>query len=262
MKIDGIKMKCIDCSTYVSNKIERLRNHRKRFHSANNQQEAEPEPEIECNLNQIPQHEPKPTKRPKICQTQMSSFSIETDTATSNQLDLQIARFFYACNMPFNVAEHKEFKAMISLLRPGYSSPKRKDLSGRLLDCVHDHIHEHIVRELHDKDVTLVQDGWSDIHNNPVIATSIHTGSKSYLLNAVDTGSNKKTASYCTNLFEKSRSQLKKKNLIAIQLELLQITKRKWNQCGKNTRIRQHAYWMFFTSPKSFRAKCDSSSYH
>ena len=43
-------------------------------------------------------------------------------------------------------------------------------------------------------------------HNNPVIATSIHTGSKSYFLNAVDTGSNKKTASYA-DLFQKSRSQ-------------------------------------------------------
>ena len=153
---------------------------------------------MECNLNQIPQHEPEPTtKKPKTCQSQMPSYCMKTDAATSNQLDLQIARSFYACNIPFNVAGHKEFKAMISLLRPGYSPLNRKDLSGRLLDCVHDHIHEHIARELHNKDVTLVQDGWSDIHNNPVIATSIHTGSKSYFLNAVDTGSNQKTASYC-----------------------------------------------------------------
>ena len=93
---------------------------------------------------------------------------------------------------------------MISLLRPGYSPPNRKDLSGRLFGCVHDHIHEHIARELHNKDVTLVQDGWSDNHNNPVIATS---SSKSYFLNEVDTSSNRKTASYCANLFQNSRSQ-------------------------------------------------------
>ena len=96
---------------------------------------------------------------------------------------------------------------MISLLRPGYSSPNRKDISGRLLDIVHDRIRQHIVKEIQNKDVTLIQDGWSDIHNHPVIATSIHTGSKSYFLNAVDTGPNKKTASYCANLFQESITQ-------------------------------------------------------
>ena len=205
-KIDGTKIKRIDCSTYVTNKIERLQNHRKRFLSANNQQE--PEPGMECNLNQLSQHEPELTKRPKTCQTQMSSYSIKTDAATSNQLDLQIARFFMHATCHLMLQNTKNSKQLISLLRLGYSSPNRKYLSGRLLDCVHDHILEHIGRELHNKDFTLVQDGWSDIHNDPVIATSIHTGSKSYFLNAVDTGSNKKTASYCANLFQKSRSQV------------------------------------------------------
>ena len=54
------------------------------------------------------------------------------------------------------------------------------------------------------KDVTLVQDGWSNIHNNPVIATSIHTGTKTYFLNAVNTGSNKQNASFCASLFQKA----------------------------------------------------------
>ena len=53
---------------------------------------------------------------------------------------------------------------------------------------------------LEGKDVTLVQDGWSDIHNSPVIAHCVHTGERSYFLNSVDTESNKKTATYCTSL--------------------------------------------------------------
>ena len=78
---------------------------------------------------------------------------------------------------------------MISLLWPGYSPPNRIDLAGNLLNSVFEQINEQIVADTRRKDVTLVQDGWSDIHNNPVIATSIHTGSKTYFLNAVDTGS-------------------------------------------------------------------------
>ena len=52
---------------------------------------------------------------------------------------------------------------------------------------------------------------WSDIHNNPVIATSIHTGSKTYFLNAVDTGTNKKTASFYASLFLKAMSEAETK---------------------------------------------------
>ena len=58
-----------------------------------------------------------------------------------------------------------------------------------------------------DKYVTLVQDDWSYIHNNPVIATSIYTGSKTYFLNAVDTGPNKKTSSFCASFFQKAMSE-------------------------------------------------------
>ena len=43
----------------------------------------------------------------------------------------------------------------------------------------------------------MVQDGWSDIHNTPIIANSLHTEGSAYFLSAVDTGTNKKTASYC-----------------------------------------------------------------
>ena len=59
--------------------------------------------------------------------------------------------------------------------------------------------------------MTLIQDGWSDIHNNPVIATAIHTGSKTYFLSAVDTGAHKNTASYCASLFEKPISEVETK---------------------------------------------------
>ena len=205
LKVEGSKARCIDCNSLVSNKIERLRNHRKHCHSVSSSTHLEPDLIFECS----PQ--PSPLRRPKTCQPQMSSFTIRTDSAAASQLDLQIARFFYACNIPFNVAEHKEFKSMISLLRPCYSPPNRKELSGQLLNKVHDQINEHIIEQTRDKDVTLIQDGWSDIHNNPVIATAIHTSSKTYFLSAVDTGAHKKTASYCASLFEKAISEAETK---------------------------------------------------
>jgi len=59
---------------------------------------------------------------------------------------------------------------------------------------------------LKDEPVTLIQDGWSDIHNSPVIAHCIHTGSKAYFLCSDETGANKKTSDYCAELAKKAMS--------------------------------------------------------
>ena len=45
-----------------------------------------------------------------------------------------------------------------------------------------------------------MQDGWSDIHNTPVIACNVRTGNKSFFISAIDTGTNKKTADYYPTL--------------------------------------------------------------
>ena len=46
--------------------------------------------------------------------------------------------------------------------------------------------------------VTLIQDGWTTVSNDPIIAHSTHNGRKPYLISAVDAGSHSKTAEYCT----------------------------------------------------------------
>ena len=43
----------------------------------------------------------------------------------------------------------------------------------------------------------MIQDGWSDSHNTPVIASCVHTGDNAYFVSSVDSGSNKKTTTYC-----------------------------------------------------------------
>ena len=35
-----------------------------------------------------------------------------------------IARLFYACILPFNIADHPMWKETIGMLRPGYTPPK------------------------------------------------------------------------------------------------------------------------------------------
>ena len=65
LKVEGSKARCIDCNSLVSNKIERLRNHRKHCHSLSSSTHLEPDLIFESS----PQ--PSPLKRPKTCQPQM-----------------------------------------------------------------------------------------------------------------------------------------------------------------------------------------------
>ena len=143
------------------------------------------------------------SKRQRVHQRNLSGYGIITDSATKEKLDEQIARLFYSCNLAFNIADNQIFKDTIELLCPGYSPPSRKDIGGYLLDNVHEKLKtnlSHMRKDLVGKNAALILDGWSDIHNTPVIASSLHCDGKSYFLSAVDTGTNKKTAQYCTDI--------------------------------------------------------------
>ena len=54
------------------------------------------------------------------------------------------------------------------------------------------------------KDVIISQDGWSNIHREPIIATCIHVPGKSFLHDAVDVGDVTKDAEYCAELAKES----------------------------------------------------------
>ena len=125
------------------------------------------------------------------------------------QLDEQIAKLFYACNLPFNIADHPVWRETIEMLRPGYHPPNPKDIGGPLLDKTHEKLTTKMISELKGKDVVMMQDGWSDIHNTPVTATSLHTEGSAYFLSAVDTGTNKKTAAYCTSITQDAIKEAK-----------------------------------------------------
>ncbi|KAK2152369.1 hypothetical protein LSH36_330g03057 [Paralvinella palmiformis] len=43
-------------------------------------------------------------------QQQMDTHIVKTSTNYKNKIDLEVAKLFYACNIPFNVAEHSQFK--------------------------------------------------------------------------------------------------------------------------------------------------------
>jgi len=121
-KLDGSKTKCVISNREVSNRIERLKAHRK--HCSKQATDSCVSTGVKRALTDIDHDDeigctPPPAKRKAILQPQLSGFTVRTNSKTAAAFDEQIARFFYARFIPFNVTEQKEFKSLISMLRPG-----------------------------------------------------------------------------------------------------------------------------------------------
>jgi len=80
---------------------------------------------------------------------------------------------FFACNISFIVTEHPQFFWVIQLVRPGYTPPSRKAIGGILLDNVHNQLTQDVRDSVSGKTATLVRDGWSNIHNEPIVASCL-----------------------------------------------------------------------------------------
>ena len=59
-------------------------------------------------------------------------------------------------------------------------------------------------KQLGGKTVTIQQDAWSDVHDEPVTATTLVSNGKPFFLDAVDKGTMPKTANNCKDLLKKS----------------------------------------------------------
>jgi hypothetical protein len=97
-----------------------------------------------------------------------------------------------------------KFVDLITLLRPGYSLPSRKALATTILDKVEAEIEDSITEKMTNLSktsaLTLIQDGWSSIHNDPIIASNLFVDSRSFLFSSTDCGAEKKTSDYCAEL--------------------------------------------------------------
>ena len=193
---DPNKVRCKQCETEVSKKIERVRVHLEKCrNSKRRRDDAEDEQDVE-----------EPTTAPKL-----DKWVVRTTGAMKKKLDEQYARGIYAGNIAFNAADNPQMRKFIEMTRGGtYVAPGRKELAGHLLDTVSDECEGKLRQQLVGKNVILVQDGWSNVQNQPVIGSCLHTGDKSYFVGAVDTGTNKKTAQCIAQLADEEIKRCEK----------------------------------------------------
>lgn len=167
--------------------------------------ESEPIPECSTSAGAGPSSEENNTEAPalkkkKLCGN-LSTFMVKTPQSSKEVIDKQIARAIYATNCSFRSIEHPQVKKAIALLRPGYPPPSRKEVSDRLLDEVYQEEKEKCFSQLANSYVNLSIDGWSNIHNEPIICATITTErGEVFLFDTIDTTGKPHTSAYLTEL--------------------------------------------------------------
>ena len=128
---------------------------------------------------------------------------IKKTAKEKEELDLLVAKFFYSCNIQFAAANDKDWLKLVSKLRPGYTPPERKALASTLLDKVYDDFHNKMKTQVEGKEVCIAQDGWSDVHNSPILSHTMVVEGKSFLLNAVECGPAQRMQNTAQNSWKK-----------------------------------------------------------
>ena len=141
------------------------------------------------------------TRIRKTVVTKWDSYLIKTTKSKKEAINEQIARIIYATSLPFRMVDHPEFIKFIHFLHPGYNPPNRIDIGGKLLDTVHKNSLTSCSGLLHNQSVTMSIDGWSNVHNESVVCTTVTTmNSDIYLADTIDTSGHSHTSDYLVDI--------------------------------------------------------------
>ena len=210
--IAGVKAKCKSCSKEMTGIVSRMKKHIVQCKDLNDQALLPSKFSLKSLVSSITPPEVKlpeiPLAKKLKASASISNFVIKTSPQAKHNFDLQVARMVYATNSSFSLVEHKEFKKLCELLRPGYSPPSRKIIASTLLNEVHQEAYAMCKEKLHGKTVSMELDGWSNVHNEPVVCCSVTTSDgDTYLTSTIDTQENRHTAD---NLEEIAEAAIKK----------------------------------------------------
>ena len=209
----GCRATCKYCKKLMMGIVERMKTHMSQCPAKAAVTET-PESSSPFSLRSLPISTSEPVQPPgptippfKKQKTinDIKNFVIRTAASEREAFDLQIAHFIYATNSPFNLVEHIEFKNLIGMLHPGYSPPTRKVIASTLLDTVHEEVYASCKEKIQGKTVSMELDGWSNVHNDPVICCSVTTSEgDTFLTSTIYTEDQRHTADNLEEIAEEA----------------------------------------------------------
>lgn len=147
----------------------------------------------------------------------MMGFLDKMTKTESNNIDMLLAEFFFACNVPFHSVDSQYFKKLVSALRPSYTPPNRKRLAESLLEKEHSKMiyHNEVLIMQMNKQAALLIDGWTNSSAN-----------RHYLVCMLATADNHKVF---LEAFDISETGEKSEQLVEIVQKAIALAKEKYD---------------------------------
>eukprot|EP00095_Tigriopus_kingsejongensis_P008704 maker-scaffold894_size84319-snap-gene-0.10 protein:Tk08704 transcript:maker-scaffold894_size84319-snap-gene-0.10-mRNA-1 annotation:"PREDICTED: uncharacterized protein LOC103307970" len=140
-------------------------------------------------------------KKRRLITPKITDSVIATSDAQLKKIQEAWAKFYYRHRLSHRLADSEEFKEAMEITRPGITTMKphftARRLNGPLLDSMETKGDKALFLEMNGKYAVLTQDGWSDIHQCPVIAANVICEGKSHPVDFKSTSDAKKTSEYC-----------------------------------------------------------------
>ena len=100
---------------------------------------------------------------------------MKTSQSEKAALDKQVVQFIFATSTAFSAVEHPELIKIVQLLRPGYNPPSCHAVGGTLFNEVQQSLMDDCKEKLQKKTVSMCLDGWSNVHNEPIVCVAVTT---------------------------------------------------------------------------------------
>jgi hypothetical protein len=188
--------RCKWCNKIVSAKADRLKLHTGKCHAGHQRKSP-------GNLNAV--SAPGPVSEPVFKGQERGKQAIKgfvdiMSPGEKETIDQKCADFIFSKNIPFDTVQNEKFQEFCKILRPSYKLPDRFQIGGKLLDNAYNKKLSEVRQSIMGKKVTIMQDGWSTVQNDPVIVHAISDGKRTVFVNAIATEDNVKNATYCLEL--------------------------------------------------------------
>jgi len=151
-------------------------------------------------------------KPSSVTGNRIDGYVTKTTDETFAHMQKKWAHFFYTNRLSFLIADDPSFHEAIESTRPGIGKKllSRKLLAGRLLNEVAEDVEGSVRSHLKQKMAVVCQDGWSNVNREPIVASSIYCDGKTFPLDYLEVGSDKKTAEYCFQMAKQSIERAEK----------------------------------------------------
>ncbi len=140
-------------------------------------------------------------KRKTDAPANLMNFAVRISADKKQEIDKQIAKAVFATNTSFKCLDNPNVIKAIDMLRPGYKPPSGKTISTTLLEQIYKEEKSKCFGSLSGQSVNMSIDGWSNVHNEPVVCATITTENGQYFIfETIDTSGNPHRGDYLTEI--------------------------------------------------------------